>query len=241
MQRALGSAAALGARRFVKSQGEGRTWAGADNLREQVALGRDAPVIYEICTSRFTTLAYPSSGSASAVTVGALETHMIRPAVALLALAALVATPPLSSAQESSAQKTSAQKKVSKPSAAKVTHKLAIQVAENNPQLMNLALNNAKNVVDYYKGKGEDVAIEIVTFGPGLHMLRDDTSPVKQRVAAMALETPNIAFIACANTQANMSKQENKSVTLISEAKVMPSGVVRLMELQGKGYSYIRP
>ncbi len=166
---------------------------------------------------------------------------MIRPAVALLALAALVATPPLSSAQESSAQKTSAQKKVSKPSAAKVTHKLAIQVAENNPQLMNLALNNAKNVVDYYKGKGEDVAIEIVTFGPGLHMLRDDTSPVKQRVAAMALETPNIAFIACANTQANMSKQENKSVTLISEAKVMPSGVVRLMELQGKGYSYIRP
>jgi intracellular sulfur oxidation DsrE/DsrF family protein len=120
-------------------------------------------------------------------------------------------------------------------------HKLAIQVAENNPQLMNLALNNARNVVEYYKPKGEEVAIEIVTFGPGLHMLRDDTSPVKQRIAAMALETTGVTFIACANTQANMGKQENKQISLISEAKVMPSGVVRIMELKQKGYAYLRP
>jgi intracellular sulfur oxidation DsrE/DsrF family protein len=136
--------------------------------------------------------------------------------------------------------KTSAQKKVAKSGSVK-THKLAIQVAENNPQLMNLALNNERNVVEYYKSKGEEVAIEIVTFGPGLHMLRDDTSPVKQRIAAMALETPSVVFIACANTQANMGKQENKQISLISEAKVMPSGVVRIMELQGQGYSYLRP
>jgi intracellular sulfur oxidation DsrE/DsrF family protein len=124
---------------------------------------------------------------------------------------------------------------------ARRVQKLAIQVAENNPQLMNLALNNARNVVEYYKSKGEEVAIEVVTFGPGLHMLRDDTSPVKQRISAMALETPDVTFIACANTQANMSKQESKPITLISEAKVMPSGVVRLMELKGRGYAYLRP
>jgi uncharacterized protein len=137
--------------------------------------------------------------------------------------------------------KASAQKAITKPSAAKPTHKLAIQVNDNNPAAMNLALNNARNVVEYYQAKGEPVAVEIVTYGPGLHMLRDDTSPVKQRIATMALENPSIAFIACGNTQGNMSKQENKQITLISEAKVMPSGVVRLMELQGKGYAYIRP
>lgn len=165
--------------------------------------------------------------------------------VAAIILGAAVALPSASWAQDESKsaapKKASAQKKVTKTASAKATHKLAIQVAENNPQLMNLALNNAKNVVEYYKSKGEEVAIEIVTFGPGLHMLRDDTSPVKQRIAAMALETPGVTFIACANTQANMSKQENKQITLISEAKVMPSGVVRIMELQGKGYSYLRP
>ena len=164
--------------------------------------------------------------------------------VAAVVLGVAVALPSASWAQSESKSaaptKTSAQKKVAKSGSVK-THKLAIQVAENNPQLMNLALNNARNVVEYYKSKGEEVAIEIVTFGPGLHMLRDDTSPVKQRIAAMALETPSVVFIACANTQANMSKQENKQISLISEAKVMPSGVVRIMELQGKGYSYLRP
>lgn len=136
------------------------------------------------------------------------------------------------------AQKT-AQKAPAKPTVK--THKVAIQVNENKPEVMNLALNNAKNVAEFYKTKGEAVAIEIVTFGPGLHMLRDDTSPVKQRIAEMSLADPSITFIACANTQQNHAKQEQKSISLISEAKVMPSGVVRLMELQSQGYAYIRP
>jgi intracellular sulfur oxidation DsrE/DsrF family protein len=121
------------------------------------------------------------------------------------------------------------------------THKVAIQVNQNDKAVMDLALNNAKNVIDYYKAKGETVAIEIVTYGPGLHMLRADTSPVKERIAPMALENSNLAFIACGNTQANQSKAEGKPVKLLSEAKVMPSGVVRLMELQKQGYAYIRP
>jgi len=138
---------------------------------------------------------------------------------------------PIKKAEQSKITKTT-------PTAA---HKVAIQVNQNDKAVMDLALNNAKNVVDYYKEKGETVAIEIVTYGPGLHMLRADTSPVKERIAPMSLENPNIKFIACGNTQANQSKAEGKPVTLISEAKVMPSGVVRLMELQAQGYAYIRP
>ena len=126
------------------------------------------------------------------------------------------------------------------PSSGKV-HKLAIQVDENKPEIMNLALNNAQNVLDHFKAKGEPVRIEIVAYGPGLHMLRDDTSPVKSRIAAMSLAEAGLSFIACGNTQANQSKQEGRAITLLSEAKVMPSGVIRLMELQAEGYAYIRP
>jgi uncharacterized protein len=127
------------------------------------------------------------------------------------------------------------------PAGKAATHKVAIQVSQNDKAQMDLALNNAKNIIEYFKDKGETVAIEIVTYGPGLHMLRSDTSPVKERIAPMALENPNLKFIACANTQANQSKAEGKQVSLISEATVMPSGVVRLMELQKQGYAYIRP
>jgi uncharacterized protein len=125
--------------------------------------------------------------------------------------------------------------------ASAATHKIAIQVNQNDKAVMDLALNNAKNVIDYYKSKGEKVAVEIVTYGPGLHMLRADTSPVKDRIAVMSLENANVTFAACGNTQANQSKAENKPVVLIGEAKVTPSGVVRLMELQKQGYAYLRP
>ena len=119
-------------------------------------------------------------------------------------------------------------------------HKVAIQVNQNEKGVMELALNNAQNVRDYYRSRGEEVAIEIVTYGPGLYMLRAE-SPVKSRIAVLALETPNLTFSACGVTQANMTRAEGKPVELLSEAKVTPSGVVRLMELQGQGYAYIRP
>ncbi len=37
---------------------------------------------------------------------------------------------------------------------------------------MNLALNNAKNVIDYYRAKGEDINVDVVAYDPGLHMRR---------------------------------------------------------------------
>jgi intracellular sulfur oxidation DsrE/DsrF family protein len=114
-------------------------------------------------------------------------------------------------------------------------------VNSDEPEVMTLALNNAANVERYYTGLGEKVEIEIVAFGPGLHMLREDTSPVKDRIKAMAEKTSSITFKACGNTQENMAKQENKPIHLISQASVVKSGVVRVMELQEQGWSYVRP
>jgi intracellular sulfur oxidation DsrE/DsrF family protein len=128
-----------------------------------------------------------------------------------------------------------------KPVVDKKLHNLVLQVNTNDPATMNLALNNATNVAQYYKDLGEKVAIEVVTFGPGLHMLREDTSPVKARIETLALSTPEISFKACGNTQQNMQKAENKNVSIIPQAQVVPSGVVRVMELQEKGWTYVRP
>ena len=46
---------------------------------------------------------------------------------------------------------------------------------------------------------------------------------------------------ACGNTSENMSKAESKEIPLISEAKVVKSGVVRVMELQEQGWTYVKP
>jgi intracellular sulfur oxidation DsrE/DsrF family protein len=120
-------------------------------------------------------------------------------------------------------------------------HRVAVQIDVNDPAVMNLVLNNVNNVARHYKDLGQEVAIEVVAYGPGLHMLRDDTSPVKERIKSMSETIPQLAFSACGNTREAMTKAEAKDIPLIAQAKVVNAGVVRLMELQERGWSYLRP
>jgi uncharacterized protein len=122
-------------------------------------------------------------------------------------------------------------------------HRIVIQVDQNDPAVMNLALNNATNVIEYYRAKQQDVQVDLVTYGPGLHMLRDDTSPVKDRLKQLkdSAFPSTVQLSACANTKENMEKKEGKPISIVSDAVLVPSGVVHLMELQENGWSYVRP
>lgn len=158
-------------------------------------------------------------------------------AIAAGAVALLMAGPSLAAPERKPANPSASKRQAE----VKKAHRLVLQVNSNDAAAMNLALNNATNVADYYKALGEKVTIEVVTYGPGLHMLRDDTSPVKMRIETIALSTPDISFKACGNTQENMRKAENKEIPLISQAQLVKSGVVRVMELQEQGWSYVKP
>ena len=161
--------------------------------------------------------------------------NLFRTSAAILVALLIVSPPAAAQVNKQSA------KQLKRPAVDKKLHHLVLQVNTNDAATMNLALNNATNVAQYYKDLGEKVAIEIVTFGPGLHMLRDDTSPVKARIKAIKESMPAISFKACGNTQENMRKAENKEIPIIPEATVVKSGVVRVMELQEQGWTYVRP
>jgi len=162
--------------------------------------------------------------------------NAVRVVAGLIAL--LIVAPLSATALE---KKPTAMQMLKRPAAHNKLHRLILQVNTNEPATMNLALNNATNVAQYYKDLGEKVTIEVVTFGPGLHMLRDDTSPVKARIKAIRESTPEISFKACGNTQENMHRVENKEIPIIPEATVVKSGVVRVMELQEQGWTYVKP
>ncbi|MFZ3236132.1 MAG: DsrE family protein [Stellaceae bacterium] len=123
------------------------------------------------------------------------------------------------------------------------SHRIAIQVSQNDPERMNLALLNAANAIKYYSGKGESIEVEVVAYGPGLNMLREDTSPVKDRIKSLKASDigGEMHFSACHNTKEAMEKREGHPITIVPEATVVPSGVVRLTQLQEQGWSYIRP
>lgn len=122
-----------------------------------------------------------------------------------------------------------------------MVHKVAVHVNQNDPKVMNMALNNVQNLTNYYISQGDTVEVEVVTYGPGLNMLIAGKSPVADRIATMQLEMDNLSFAACGNTHRKMSEKAGQKISLLDEATMVPSGVVRLVELQENGFAYVRP
>ncbi|MDH3713081.1 MAG: DsrE family protein [Gammaproteobacteria bacterium] len=115
-------------------------------------------------------------------------------------------------------------------------HKIVIQVSTDDVRTQNIAMNNAVNL---QKALGQDnVAIEIVAYGPGLTMLTPK-SPASKRVPNLAMQ--DITFSACGNTKAKMEEKSGKKVVLVDGVRMVQAGVLRIMELQEEGYAYVRP
>jgi uncharacterized protein len=121
------------------------------------------------------------------------------------------------------------------------THRLALQVSDNSSDKMNAVLNVAANVSRYYDERGEEVEIEIVAFNAGLHMLRADTSPVKERIANFRKSMTNVSFKACHNTMSAMEKKEGHPIPLLRDVDIVDAGVTRLIELSERGWTIVRP
>jgi len=125
--------------------------------------------------------------------------------------------------------------------AQEATHRVAVHVDQDDPRVMRMALNNVANMRRHYAEAGETLVVEIVTYGPGVAMLIEGESPVADRIETMAMEMPELTLSACGNTLDAMEAQAGQEIPLMAEATVVPSGAVRLIELQEDGYAYLRP
>lgn len=117
-----------------------------------------------------------------------------------------------------------------------VKHKLVIQVSSDDPQTQTIALNNAVNLQKMYGM--DNVAIEVVAYGPGLGLL---TTKSKEADRVKSLAMQNITFSACGNTMAKVEKKTGKKPQLTEGVGTVQAGVARIMELQEEGYAYLRP
>ena len=66
--------------------------------------------------------------------------------------------------------------------------------------------------------------IDIVTYGPGLHMLRADTSPVQDRIKRLKdmVFPGKIQFSACNNTKQGMEKAEGHAISICPTPPLFP-------------------
>ena len=106
---------------------------------------------------------------------------------------------------------------------------------------LNYVLNNIENFSGYYRDREEALAIRVVCHGPGLHLLRLDTSPVKARLLQIIDRHDELSLVACANTMERMANAEGKRPEIIQQANLVPAGLPEIIELQNEGWIYIKP
>ena len=117
--------------------------------------------------------------------------------------------------------------------AAQQKAKIVLQVSDNDPAKWNLALNNARNAQDDL-GK-DNIDIEIVVYGPGIHMLRMEATTATRVTQAIQ---SGISIVACENT---MTAQKINKADMHDAISYVPAGVIQLMKRQQQGWAYIRP
>ena len=115
-------------------------------------------------------------------------------------------------------------------------HKVVIQVSSDDPANHRIALNNAVNL---QQALGEDgTQIEIVAYGPGISIMTADS---EESARIPGLSAKGIRFSACGNTMKQALAKSGRPLELVEGVQVVPAGVLRIMELQEQGYTYIRP
>jgi len=127
------------------------------------------------------------------------------------------------------------------PANANEPRKVVMHVNFAEKDRLGFVLNNIENILDYYQGEGKEVTVRVVCHGPGLHMLRNDTSPVKDRLLRMADNLDQLRLYACSNTIERMTKAEGKQPEVFEQAILVPAGLVEIIELQRLGWTYLKP
>ncbi len=114
--------------------------------------------------------------------------------------------------------------------------KVVLQISDPNPFKQTLVLNVASNLVKHY---GPDrVDVEIVAFGPGMRLLFADNANTG-RIQGLAAN--GVRFSACDNTMKKMTKQLGHTPAVNPNAKVVPAGVVQIVDLVADGYTLVKP
>ncbi len=116
--------------------------------------------------------------------------------------------------------------------------KMVIQVNSKDPVTQKMALNSAKNLK---KMLGKDaVDVEVVVYGPGLSLIKANSFSAEKITGLMA--DYDIKVSVCNGAlKAYAKRHGGHELEIIKGVSRVPTGALRILELQEQGYAYLRP
>jgi uncharacterized protein len=115
-------------------------------------------------------------------------------------------------------------------------HRIALQLSDNDPKKQSLVISVAYNLLKFYDP--DKVAIEVVTFGPGIDLLRPDNS---NRKLVESLVAQGVRFDVCLNTVDTIERETGRRPDIIPAATPVQVGVGQILSLTENGYTLVRP
>jgi uncharacterized protein len=116
-------------------------------------------------------------------------------------------------------------------------HHIVYQLNQAEPDYIEHILGSVGAMIGKYD---DNVAITVVAFGPGIHLLsrrpKRPVSPTLRERAASQAKHYGVRFVACGNT---MKPYQWTAADMVDFAQVEEVGVAVLMELQEQGWAYV--
>lgn len=115
-------------------------------------------------------------------------------------------------------------------------HKIVLQLSDGDAKKQALVLSVANNLLKAYAP--DKIAIEVVTFGPGIDLLLSGSERRKQVESLIA---QGVRFDICLNTVDTIERETGKRPDFIPAATPVQAGVGQILFLAENGYTLVRP
>jgi hypothetical protein len=115
-------------------------------------------------------------------------------------------------------------------------HRIVLQLSDNDPKKQSLVISVAYNLLKLYDP--DKVAIEVVTFGPGIDLLFPDNA---NRKLVESLVAQGVRFDVCLNTVDTIERETGRRPSFIPAATPVQVGVGQILSLTENGYTLVRP
>ncbi len=115
-------------------------------------------------------------------------------------------------------------------------HRIVLQLSDSDASKQGLVISVAYNLLKAYDP--DKVAIEVVTFGPGIDLLRPDNTN-RKRVESLVAQ--GVRFDVCLNTVDTIERETGKRPDIIPQAITVQVGVGQILSLTENGYTLVRP
>jgi len=95
------------------------------------------------------------------------------------------------------------------------------------------------DIAEAYLAKVGNAKVEVLVNNSGLNLLRLETTPYAQRIAALSSRHELLSFVACGYAISRY-RNSGKSVTLLPGAQVAKTGVEHIVDRVQEGWTYVK-